>query len=311
MILITLARRYAPHLAPRNWQRPGDLRIPLHQFARQLARSGVLVLYGDRLAQWSDEIPGVVQECAGLYVAFYRLLAMKLFPRVSSTWEIEAHYFSLKRSALVIFYRANVAVIVQAMAGYIVPYVTLRQADDQVSALEAEALMERMLQRLLEGEPIDRVTYAQLKTEGAHIIQEMLTMRLHQLSLLRFDEPMFRPRPPTSLPNEADSPTVSDTGPQIVQNSETSEPPPPPAEGPSEDSVPPETGEVPTVKSEEQKPKEEAPSQPSPKKKPPQKGRTELDDLFGEKKGGTAPLPYYFDRNEADAENDDEEAYND
>jgi hypothetical protein len=59
LILVNLAKTYAPRLVPPDWQKPGDLKRPLHIMARQLANYHVLVSRQSGVGGYPSDSPGV------------------------------------------------------------------------------------------------------------------------------------------------------------------------------------------------------------------------------------------------------------
>lgn len=331
-ILVTLARRYARNLVPQDWQKAGDLRTPLPRYARLLANSGILVIYGDRMAQWSEEIPTAVRECAEAYIAFYRLLAQSIFPHVHDLWAIEAQYFSISRSTLLIFFRAEMKQIIAVMAGYLVPYITERQRADLVLDVELVGIMERLLKRLLDGQKVNPTLIDQLKRDGAEAMRPLLDMTLRQIPLLQFDEPLGKkprrpPMPPGSLPGDgADarqrtSPQQPVERTQAEQGGGTKTPDVPPTAGPETGPQPPiptaptqppvEPAQQPSGKTpaptkpptKPEKPKGPAPNTSKQRRQKPNKN----DPLLGDRKGGTAPLPIFFEDDDDGADDEDDQ----
>ncbi len=205
-LLVRLARLYAPRAAPVGWQRPGDLGRPLSALARQLADDGVLVILGARSSAPPEAVPQLVREVVLAYTALYTLLAQALLAGLTG---IKPYYYSYSRSALVIFFVAEAAPVIQALAGCVAPYAAAHPTGAPVRARELGALMDAVLGRL-ETEGIDRARYQALRSNGAAIVGWMLGRSLRQLPLLAYDAPLFAPRPapppPATLPGiEADS----------------------------------------------------------------------------------------------------------
>lgn len=215
MLLVQLARKYAPRLVPANWQKPGDLRKPLHMLARQLAEYDVVVVLGDRGSQPSSwDIPSAVEECVHYYTQLYRLFSGTFFP---SFQHIAAYYYSFSRDNLLIYFEMEAGLVARVMAGYIAPYLVERQQSPLVSDFELIALVDVVLKKL-DPDGMDAQSHQSLKVQGEIILKHMLAMPLRQLPLTQFDEPFFtriekpaptpeppaRPSPPPDLPEGDD-----------------------------------------------------------------------------------------------------------
>lgn len=202
-LLVQLARLYAPRAAPADWQRPGDLDRPLSTLARQLADDGVLVILGARGSAPSENVPQLVREVVLGYTALYTLLAQALLGGLTG---IKPYYYSYSRSALVIFFVAEAAPVIQALAGFVAPYVAGQPAGASAHMHELGVVMDAVLKQL-EATDMDQARYQALRNNGAAIIRWMLGRSLHQLPLLSYDAPLFAPRktppPPTTLPGIA------------------------------------------------------------------------------------------------------------
>lgn len=197
MILVKLARKYAPHLAPALWHRPGDLGRPLPLLARQLANEGLLVVLGDRSTHPSAAIPGAVTECAQMYVALYGLLAGALYSRLT---RISSFYYSFSRSSLVLCFEADAAPVIQALAGYVAPYAAAHVRGAPIPPAELAAVMDAVLKRV-EARGLPAATYGELHKGGCAVIRRMMRLALRQLPLIPFDDPLLAPRQPPPVPS--------------------------------------------------------------------------------------------------------------
>lgn len=206
-LIVKLARLYAPRVAPARWQRPGDLDRPLSTLARQLADEGVLVILADRSSVAPEAIPQVVAECVQAYSVLYGLLAGELFTRMRG---VRPYYYSYSRKTLVIFFVAEAAPVIQALAGYVAPYAAHHPAGTTAPARELAALMEAVLKQLETGS-LAASKYQALRNNGAAIIHWMLGGSLRQLPLLAFDTELFPPRK-TPPPRPDTLPGISAAG---------------------------------------------------------------------------------------------------
>lgn len=204
LILINIARKFATNLVPQDWKRSGDLKKPLHAFARELANYHILVILGERDNDAPQNNPVAVRETGEIYMRFYHLLAKQLFSSLPP--RIDASYYSYSRSTLMIMFDAEARGVIEVMAGYIAPYVVERQGSRAIAPIELQSLMDKILQKLDAGD-MNEPEYLRIRDEGAEIIKQLVAMRLRQLPLTRFDEPFFseiQPSvlPPASLPEE-------------------------------------------------------------------------------------------------------------
>lgn len=207
MLLIQLARKAAPRLVPAYWRKPGDLRKPLHIFARQLADYGVVAVLGDRGSPpTSWDIPSAVEECVHYYTQLYRLLGGTFFP---SLQHITAYYYSFSQDNLLICLEMEAELVARVIAGCIAPYLAERQQSPIVSDFELLALMDVVLNKL-DPDGMDAQSHQYLKVQGEIILKHMLAMPLRQLPLTQFDEPFFtrieKPAPPTPAPEPPSPP---------------------------------------------------------------------------------------------------------
>lgn len=206
LILVSIARQYAPRLVPRDWQKPGDLKMPPHILARQLANYHVLLIMGDRGSQPSQNVPSVVQQCSDLYQTLYYLLSTYVYPTLPL--RIGGQYYSYSRSQLLIVLIGESRGVIETLAGHVSPYVVERQSARAIAPAELTALIEKVLQKL-EASAKDPAAYRKVRDDGAQIIKQMLGMELRQLPLTAFDEPFFSEIPhqrskPPHLPEEKD-----------------------------------------------------------------------------------------------------------
>jgi hypothetical protein len=178
-IIRHLVKTYAPPLLPSS----GDL----HTLARELARYHVLVLLAERNpADNQTEVPQAVQECRDLYVQMYQLLLSVSFPSLTKVSSLLYH----GRSTLIVVFEGEARRIIELLAGYVAPYVAIRQGARSIAHIELQDLMDRMLNKLDLSELKDE-EYFQLREAGTSILKQMLRMQLRQIELTPFDEPFF------------------------------------------------------------------------------------------------------------------------
>ncbi len=261
LILINIARKFAPNLVPQDWKRSGDLKKPLYTFARELANYHILVILGARDNDAPQNNPVDVRETGEIYMRFYHLLAKQLFSSLPP--RIDASYYSYSRATLMIMFDAEARGVIEVMAGYVAPYVVERQGSRALAPTELQGLMDKILQKLDAGDST-QAEYRLMREEGAEILKQMVTMRLRQLPLTRFDEPFFNEivlpvLPPTSLPEEEETqrtrPFVDQTSvmppaeePDFIKTMrEARQKPPPPPTLPEKAPAKPELPELPQL----------------------------------------------------------------
>ena len=105
LILINIARKFAPTLVPQDWKRSGDLKKPLSTLARELANYHILVILGERDNAMPQNNPVAVRETGEIYMRFYHVLADQLFSSLPK--RIDASYYSYSRATLMIQPRFN------------------------------------------------------------------------------------------------------------------------------------------------------------------------------------------------------------
>jgi hypothetical protein len=265
LILVNIARKFAPTLVPQDWKRPGDLKKPLYTLARELANYHVLVILGERDNAMPQNNPVAVRETGEIYIRFYHLLAKQLFS--SLPLRIDASYYSYSRATLMIMFDAEARGVIEVMAGYVAPYLVERQGSHAVAPAELQGLMDKILQKLDAGDS-SQADYRLMREEGAEILKQMVAMRLRQLSLTRFDEPFFSEiqqpvPPPASLPEEEDTqrarpfvdqssmPTPSEEPDFIKAMREPRQKPPEPPTLPEKPPAKPELPELPQLENQE------------------------------------------------------------
>ncbi len=219
MILVKIAQEYAPKLVPKDWQKPGDLRLPLHTLARQLADYHVFTLIGFRGEHYSQDIPSIVRECANTYLELYTLLIEVLYRPLQ---EHKALYYSYSREKLLLYFWLEARPIAQVLAGCISPYVVQRQATTAVADVEIRALLSLALQRL-DADDLSPQETQHIMLNGVRIIKHLLGMPLRQKPLTHFDVPFFtmiEPPAPPNLPESGEGPFLTSNDNWASQNGE-------------------------------------------------------------------------------------------
>lgn len=198
-VLYKLAQKHAPHLAPIGWeQRPNYLK----QTARLLAEYDLLILAANVPQHLNAKKDQLIQDWANAYAQFHNLLAQSLFPSYAA---LNASFADELQPPIIVF-QANISPVVEAMAGYLVPYVASRQAFTRQPDEELNELMTVILQSLV-ADNLAQPIYNMLLQDGIANIRALLALPIQHIALTDFDRPLFKdvPKPPT-LPKAANQP---------------------------------------------------------------------------------------------------------
>jgi hypothetical protein len=203
-ILTTLAQQYAfPILqtAPLDESR-------FTYLANGLAGYGLLVLVSEVPENSYDLL---VRAWVDNYHKLYGMLTANIFPSFSG---VNLGLADNLRPPVAILQGESTAVI-QMLAGYVVPYVAMRQKGRSVSEAEIRGLMTYILDDL-QADDIGTEKYNSIMREGTRLISQLITMPMQQYALSSMRKPLFQqvhiqpqqppmqqkpqPAPPSSLP---------------------------------------------------------------------------------------------------------------
>ena len=188
--LTALARRHAPHLLS---QLPPEQQIkPL---ASGLAREGILVLVGQPAGQEQSEIMANINAWVGLYGRLYEILAEDLFPRYV---RVQAEYTDTLIPPIIVL-QGEADHVIRVIAGYIIPYIAVRQGERLISDAELDGVMRRVLEDLEAGD-LKPAVYERVKRAGVAVLHDLLRAQVKQIALTDFIKPIFQNLPPTELP---------------------------------------------------------------------------------------------------------------
>ncbi len=202
-VLIQLARQHASHLIAPGWDAQDDYEKCLRQLARRLADYNFLVIMGVVPSGLMMNRALHIQRWITEYGRLYRLLAGKLFPTFAT---VSARYADPRIPPIVVIH-GGARPVIQVMAGFMLPYIALRQKEIIISELELRGLMDMVLDELEAGLPYEE--HRQLRKEGADILQGILSMQIRQLALMDFDRVLFyKNRRPSTLPEEQQLPNT-------------------------------------------------------------------------------------------------------
>lgn len=204
-IILRLAQQLAPQTL-RAWNINDAQRVA--RLARMLASYNVLVLVGDfpqSLRSVSQDMGAEIQKWVDGYGQLYLLLARSLFPSFTG---VRAQYVD-EHWPVVVTITGDAAPVIEALAGFVAPYVAARQNAPVVSEPELIGLMEVVLDSL-EATTLPFDAYKRLVADGAQLTRRLLLSPIHQQPLAGFDRQIFTdsqrfipipPEPPV-LPEE-------------------------------------------------------------------------------------------------------------
>jgi hypothetical protein len=188
--LTALARRHAPHLIT---QQPAEQQIkPL---ASGLAREGILVLTGQPAGKEQSEIIANINAWVALYGRMYEVLVEELFPRHT---RIHADYLD-QLVPPIIMIEGEADHVIRMIAGYIIPYVAVRQGERLISDAELDGVIRRVLEDL-EASDLKPAVYERVRRAAVGVLQDLLKANVKQYTLTDFIKPIFQGLPPIGLP---------------------------------------------------------------------------------------------------------------
>ena len=201
-ILDKLTRRQAPHLVPNRWdQLPGSSIQKVQKIARRLADYDVVVIVG----QLPDDLMPMkdlhIQDWVRSHHQFYNLLAKQLFPSYSGF----KAYFADMRMPPVVVLEGEAVPVMNILAGYVTPYVSIRQAQGNATMLEIQALMDEILTELA-ADDLNYEDYVTLRQGGVNLIRQMLRATVQHISLTLLDKPILDQVEPICLQEPAAPP---------------------------------------------------------------------------------------------------------
>lgn len=197
-ILTSLAQTYAYHLLQNAPAKVDELRV--RYLAEELANNGFLVIVAD--------IPGnsfemLMRTWIDSYHRLYTVISSMLFPMFTS---INIGKADEMRPPVVVIQGESTAVI-QVLAGYVVPYIAMRQHTNSISNAEIVGLMTYILDEL-EAEELTRRQYDDLSRQCAQIIRQLITLPVEHYSLTGMKKPLFQQNhvQPKQMPNKKSRP---------------------------------------------------------------------------------------------------------
>lgn len=209
-ILNKLAHKHAFHLLHNL---PND-NSRLQVLADGLAKHGIVVMTGN-MAQ--AEAEATVNKWVAAMGNLYNVLTDNLFLGLGT---ISATYADNQHPPVIVL-EGEPAPVMQVLAGYVIPYVALKQHDKLISQAELRGIMSILVEEL-EGSNLPTVQINQMVAEGADILRHLLELPIQQVTLTSFARPLFQqlqqqgtpppPPKPSSLPEPPPDEPFTETG---------------------------------------------------------------------------------------------------
>lgn len=208
-IILRIAEKRAPHVL-HNGQNGAD--IDPGRIARQLAGENVLVLAAylpDRAITAS--VSDLVADWCRMYTDLYNGFAYLAFSSVSHTTPQAVYADDPARMPVIIELYAQTTPVLEAIAGFVVPFVVRGQARGRVEEQDYHTLFNVLCDELYctDLPPFD---LARLRTSTLQTVQALIAQPLRQVWLNDFDRPIldngpepplrpqpFRPSPPAPV----------------------------------------------------------------------------------------------------------------
>jgi hypothetical protein len=192
-ILLKLAQQREPQLVMPGWEQSPNA---LKRLARSLADYNLLVIMGNVPAHLIGEKDRHIQNWVNTYARFHNLLAQTLFPNYSA---LEAR-FADEHHPVIVVIEARISPVLEAMAGYLVPFVASRQPYTRVMESELHDLMEFILSRLAVDD-LSSPIFNTLVQDGIKNVRRLLEQPVQHIALTDFDRRIFEEIPkPVTLP---------------------------------------------------------------------------------------------------------------
>lgn len=179
--LIAIARKHAAHLVPVDWQKPGDLQQPPHEFAGALRQKGVLVVIGDKFDHTDETVVEAARACVALYRRLYQLLAIWLYPNSYAGSETQAT-FCQASDFVVLALVAPGGPIVGVLGELVTPFIIQNHAPP----LPAKIAMQGLAGHILDFLETDHDS-PQLSADMVGIVEAMCVMDMRPLPFMPTD----------------------------------------------------------------------------------------------------------------------------
>lgn len=196
-ILSELARIHAPHLPAAAARQPDPARF----MAQELAGAGVLVMVGEVPEHLLAGREQLVENWMLAYGDLYLLLVKALFPSYTRF----APYYADGHLPAIVVIEGESSPVMRALAGYVAPYIHLRQDESRASVPEVRGLMALVLDEL-EANDLPQGRYQTLIRGGMESIFRLLELPVRQVALTAFEQEILRPLPQHKAPSRKTAP---------------------------------------------------------------------------------------------------------
>lgn len=227
-VLIRLAKDHAP-VVIEDWPTLKTEDNALGKLARRLANYNILVITGEMTSSFqhiTEDTTRLLQEWVNTYGELYTTLVGTVFPHQIP--HISGHYTD-SLWPVIIYLRGSITPVIQTMAGYIMPYIAVRQTAALLSRAELIGLIDMVLANL-EGDDISPEARKHLHENGTRLLDTLINGQMRQY-------PLMPPAPDLFTDSLRMRPiTVEQTSPRPAGSSP--EPPRPPVDDLLSDSHP-------------------------------------------------------------------------
>jgi hypothetical protein len=184
-IILSLVKQHAPQLLGGAESLGATREERLERLCRRLANHGILVLAVEVVGMSGNPALVQTQNWVSGVARLYSTLVRRLFPSYA---RIDTQYIDGDMPA-VITIMGDSNILMQKMAGFVLPYLALRQTQ-VISEAELRGLVDIVLEEL-EANDLPRTDYQTLRAECVTMLQRLLSSPMRLLALRTFDRPIF------------------------------------------------------------------------------------------------------------------------
>ncbi len=181
-VLTRLAKDHAP-VVIEDWPTLRTEENALGKLARRLANYNILVITGEMTSSFqhiTEDTTRLLQEWVNTYGELYTTLVATVFPHQIP--HISGHYTD-SLWPVIIYLRGSITPVIQAMAGYIMPYIAVRQTAALLSRAELIGLIDMVLANL-EGDDIPPEARKHLHENGTRLLDALINGQMRQYPLM-------------------------------------------------------------------------------------------------------------------------------
>jgi len=182
-ILVKLAQRHAPHLLHAEWDNGLESNERITQLARRLADYGILVIVGEAPPELRNTKRIHVEDWVQNHARLYYVLANGIWPSLEQ--QIEAYYADENEPFAVVL-QGTTAPVTAMMAGYLIPYIAIRQADKAANRFEMRGLLDVVLMEL-EATDIQPYILHEVRENAVEALGHLLNAQIEHIPLTEFD----------------------------------------------------------------------------------------------------------------------------